>query len=46
MVLHRLGSGYFAINGDLSLEAILPSSFMCVQMGIFATILAVILGCS
>ena len=38
-----LGSGHFAINGILLMEAILPSPLMCVCIAITAIILAVML---
>ena len=46
MIDFWLESGYFAVNEILPLEAILPSSFMCVQIAIFSMIVAVILWCS
>ena len=35
------GSGYFAVDGSLPLETVLPQSFMCVYIAIFATIMHV-----
>ena len=36
------GSGHIAVNCILTVEAILPSPFMCAQIGAFATIQIVV----
>ena len=42
----KLGSGYFAVDSNLPLELILPQSFTCVYIAIFAIITPVTLWCS
>ena len=45
-VTFLIESGYFAIDSISPLEAILLSIFMCIYIGIFATILVVMPSCS
>ena len=42
--LFFFGRGYFAVNGILLLQAILPLPFICVYIAVIATILVVARG--